>query len=382
MTESAISEWLAIAQAGQDKPPKKDIERVIAWVNDLVAERHIEALACDLHILNPEKMSIAAMVAVYRTSAILKDEIPLWQDFEKKLRAELSRRNRDDVTLEVGPDALDNERVAMFEAFALTLRSTPPEIDTKIQKVAPLSRRAKVNQAFAEAWLSNLLEKIRLSIPAAEGILFRGDLPSGKEAEASDLIGTYDVIFQDSLAARATDFDQFERQLLQTHATILKARRDKLPGRYRTFRVGVGQYDFVDPNKVRQTLQAGFEILTTITAPFSRAIYLGFLITEVHPFMDGNGRVSRLMMNAELARASLPRIVLPENLWAGYMEGLMDLSLHGDTEELVTILEIALAWSSSVPWGNRKKVLKAIGEAKSTMHDEKETKAWITKYLT
>ncbi|AQT06700.1 Fic family protein [Acetobacter persici] len=382
MTDSSISEWLAIAQAGQDKPPKKDIERVIAWVNDLVTERHIEALACDLLILDPERMSIAAMVAIYRTSVVLKNEIPSWYDFEWKLRAELSRRKRDDVMLDVGPESLDDDRVAMFEALALKLQSSPPKIDPKVLTATPLSRGAKVNQAFAEAWLSNLLEKIRLSIPAAEGILLRNDLPSGKEADASDLIGTYDVIYKDRLAGGPTDFKQFEQQILQTHATILKARRDKLPGRYRTFRVWVGDYDFVDPNKVRLTLQAGFEILTTITSPFARAIYVGFLITEVHPFMDGNGRVSRLMMNAELARASLPRIVLPENLWAGYMEGVRDISLHGNPEELAAILEIALAWSASVPWGNRKNVLKAIGEAKSTMRNVEKCEAWIAQYLT
>ena len=30
-----------------------------------------------------------------------------------------------------------------------------------------------------------------------------------------------------------------------------------------------------------------------------------FLISEVHPFDDGNGRLSRIMMNAELVKSSL-----------------------------------------------------------------------------
>jgi len=36
-----------------------------------------------------------------------------------------------------------------------------------------------------------------------------------------------------------------------------------------------------------------------------------FLITEVHPFLDGNGRVARLFMNCELVSANQPRIIIP-----------------------------------------------------------------------
>lgn len=36
-----------------------------------------------------------------------------------------------------------------------------------------------------------------------------------------------------------------------------------------------------------------------------------FMISEVHPFNDGNGRVARVMMNAELVRADQSRIIVP-----------------------------------------------------------------------
>ena len=38
----------------------------------------------------------------------------------------------------------------------------------------------------------------------------------------------------------------------------------------------------------------------TLDAPFRRAAFIHFLISEVHPFADGNGRMARVMMNAEL----------------------------------------------------------------------------------
>jgi Fic family protein len=36
-----------------------------------------------------------------------------------------------------------------------------------------------------------------------------------------------------------------------------------------------------------------------------------FLVSEVHPFLDGNGRLARVMINAELAAARQMRVLIP-----------------------------------------------------------------------
>jgi Fic family protein len=43
-----------------------------------------------------------------------------------------------------------------------------------------------------------------------------------------------------------------------------------------------------------------FEIGHRLIDPFQRAVYVMFVVAEVHPFLDGNGRVARIAMNAEL----------------------------------------------------------------------------------
>ena len=35
------------------------------------------------------------------------------------------------------------------------------------------------------------------------------------------------------------------------------------------------------------------------------------MVSEVHPFTDGNGRVARVMMNAELSAVDAARIIIP-----------------------------------------------------------------------
>lgn len=36
-----------------------------------------------------------------------------------------------------------------------------------------------------------------------------------------------------------------------------------------------------------------------------------FLISEIHPFNDGNGRLARIMMNAELVAENEEKIIIP-----------------------------------------------------------------------
>ncbi len=61
-----------------------------------------------------------------------------------------------------------------------------------------------------------------------------------------------------------------------------------------------GDTVFVLPEHVRGTLTQAFLIYQGLPPGFSRAIFLQFLVAECHPFDDGNGRLARIMMNAEL----------------------------------------------------------------------------------
>ncbi len=53
------------------------------------------------------------------------------------------------------------------------------------------------------------------------------------------------------------------------------------------------------PELVPGTLREGFERIQAVAHPLARAAMAMFLVTEVHPFMDGNGRTARLAMHAE-----------------------------------------------------------------------------------
>lgn len=74
------------------------------------------------------------------------------------------------------------------------------------------------------------------------------------------------------------------------------------------------------------TLEAGFNLYAALTSPFAKAIYMMFMISEVHPFTDGNGRISRIMMNAEFSRAGESHIIVPTVYREDYLLSLRKLS--------------------------------------------------------
>ena len=62
---------------------------------------------------------------------------------------------------------------------------------------------------------------------------------------------------------------------------------------------------------MRGTLLEGSLLARTIPEGLARAVYYGFVISEIHPFDDGNGRLSQLVMNAELSRTGEAQIIIP-----------------------------------------------------------------------
>jgi fido (protein-threonine AMPylation protein) len=75
-----------------------------------------------------------------------------------------------------------------------------------------------------------------------------------------------------------------------------------------------------------------------------------FLIAEVHPFDDGNGRIARVFMNAELFAADQQRIVIPPVYRDDYLGALRALSRSGNPTPLPRMLAFAQDFARRVDW--------------------------------
>jgi len=73
-----------------------------------------------------------------------------------------------------------------------------------------------------------------------------------------------------------------------------------------------------------------FELLSREPEASVRAVLGHFVFVNIHPYMDGNGRMGRFMMNVMLSSAVYPWTVIPVGKRAGYRSCLEAASLIGD----------------------------------------------------
>lgn len=205
------------------------------------------------------------------------------------------------------------------------------------------------NFAFYESYFSNYIEGTEFGLEEARAIIDSGMPMPTRHHDSHDILGTYRIA-SDREAMRQTPSDPEELFLLlkARHAMLLASREDKMPGMFKERDNFAGQTAFVDFRLVRGTLMRGFGMMQPLTSPFARAAFMMFLISEVHPFLDGNGRIARLMMNAELVAAGQGRIIIPTVYRDDYMGTLRRLTRQGDPAPYIRMLERAFRFSVGI----------------------------------
>jgi uncharacterized protein YoaH (UPF0181 family) len=247
-------------------------------------------------------------------------------------------------------DAYDLARHERFAAMATALADRAPGSITDTPEAA--GRRLLL--PFFEAYFSNYIEGTEFTLDEAEGIVFRGDVPAGRPADAHDVLGTYRLVADaGEMRVVPRDPDGLIEILLARHAAIMGGRPDKGPGEFKTRVNRAGASVFVAPDLVRGTLRDGFDIGRGLRDPFARAAYLMFLVSEVHPFADGNGRVARVMMNAELVAGGAVRIIIPTVFRGEYVSSLKAATNLGSFDALVAVLAFAQRWTAQVDFTSR-----------------------------
>src|ERR1035441_4234054 len=241
----------------------------------------------------------------------------------------------------------DPQRLELFQRLYEELQARAPVT----RPAGRLVDSARTNLAFFEAYFSNYIEGTEFAVEEAMDIVFNGVIPRERPADAHDILSTYRVVSDYRQMARiARDLDGFIALLKERHATLMERRPEKMPGHFKGKENRAGSTFFVAPELVIGTLEKGFEIYRVIELPLHRAIFMIFLVSEVHPFVDGNGRVARIMMNAELVAADELKIIIPTVYRNNYTSALKALSQTGKITPVVQVLDFAQKYTGSIRW--------------------------------
>jgi Fic family protein len=170
-----------------------------------------------------------------------------------------------------------------------------------------------------------------------------------REEDSHDVLGTYKIVSNKlEMSIVPNSPEQLLEILLYRHKVLMSARISKNPGAFKDKNNRAGESHFVEHILVKGTLMKGFDFYQALSHPFARAAYIMFLISEVHPFLDGNGRMARIMMNAELVNQGQTRIIVPTVFRDDYLGVLRKLTRKQEPASYLRMLQRAQEFSATI----------------------------------
>ncbi len=248
----------------------------------------------------------------------------------------------------------DANRLALFEALAAQLRSVPLKQPPAVVKSEP----ARVNFAFLESYFSNFIEGTEFDINEARGFVLEGKPVTERPKDSHDIIGVFRQALNPGWANQTlASGEPVLNQMRARHADQMQERPEVGPGEFKTLANRAGNTEFVAPRLVRGTLAEGSKLLSTVPPGLARALMAMFLVSETHPFADGNGRLARLVMNAELSVVNTCRIIIPTLFRDEYLDCLRVLTREGQPRPFLDAMQKIHEWTAAFDYEDLDKVI-------------------------
>lgn len=215
----------------------------------------------------------------------------------------------------------------------------------ELDKIRPLSQLVAKN---LNDWLrieltytSNAIEGNTLSRQETALVVEKGQTVAGKtlreHQEAVNHAAAWELIKQ--IAAEKNQIT--EGKILDIHRLILNNIDEQNAGRYRDVPVRIAGSTVIMPNalKVPELMEKLIKDLRTAKDhPVKIAAAVHYQLVTIHPFTDGNGRTTRLLMNLILLKAGYPAAIIRKEDRLKYLNSLEKAHLGGSRDDFYELI--------------------------------------------
>lgn len=225
-------------------------------------------------------------------------------------------------------------------------------LNREIQNHRPLNRYAlkqlREYYRVGLTWSSNALEGNSLTETETKIVLEDGVTIGGKSLrdhyEAAGHSEAFDLLYR---LAKRTEIT--ERDILELHRLFFYRIDKRNAGRYRrqTVIITGSTLSLPTPSELKETMGRFVEQIPAMREslhPVKFAAWLHIRLATIHPFIDGNGRAARLLMNLALLQGGYPITIIPPILRADYIEALKT-SNQGDERPFVNFVS-SMVWEA------------------------------------
>jgi Fic family protein len=189
----------------------------------------------------------------------------------------------------------------------------------------------RIGMAYSSNALEgNSLTETETKIVIEDGITIGGK-PVRDHLEALGHSEAYDLLFRLAKHKEIT-----EANVKELHRLFYYRIDAKQAGKYRKHRVIITGTDFIPPapDRIPELMKTFVDRVPEIRVerhPVEFAAIIHRELVTIHPFIDGNGRAARLLMNLALLQAGYPLAIIPPILRRDYLDTL-DKTHKGDDE--------------------------------------------------
>lgn len=210
---------------------------------------------------------------------------------------------------------------------------------------------ANLSKVEKDNWYNKFEERFVHYSTAIEGntcsqsevtiILRNGILPADKPLAEVQEVKYHQKAWEFALAQyKSTILD--EALIKEIHRKVLYYDETMRPGEYRTVNIIIRDAEHHPPkaHHLDRFLQAYYQRLqSSWSHPIAKASFAHAELTKIHPFTDGNGRTSRLVMNYVLLQAGIPPVAITNTGKAEYFDTLAIYDETNDIQPLQSLIE-------------------------------------------